>query len=555
MNEKRIDELIADVNLALSKSEVGASQNQDKIELFIFGQPHHNLLKLIFETTAMVTENTMEGIFVKGCECNILYGDSERLYHLNGTERKEVDFSYVANTLSRFDNTNNNLKFEYTTNQAWAKAINTHIVISSNDYADVDWNNIKKKADYILFSLAATALLSMCERKILRTVLLPSMGNEVGVLLTNDNMILSDDREAIDSSLAKVFGDYASPIFRFPDADEEKFVTFLNSMPVNSAELFEKKQKRARAIELTELLAELNLQIDVLSLDNAKLDDAIELLNEKLQKLPDRKESAFRRARMKYTSKLRIELSESVSLFHQELNEALEKEISSGDDVQELESILPNYIGKQWESEANTLFNRVQSYSESIGIELKDYINDDITSYIADGVPEDFANYVFGLTKMYMKAQPDSMEPTMQVKNFDFELAKDNSKLKKYGVIASGVALVMMSHPIIGIAVAVLGSKKVAKDSEKQFVASSKQALLDASYKMCSDYHDEMDSWIDQIIKHIEGHFEKCIGDCYHQVIDLMINAVKNKQQDFSNHDEELEKLKQLRKQIEVELN
>src|SRR5699024_3666028 len=105
------------------------------------------------------------------------------------------------------------------------------------DYADVDWNFINKNADYVLFSLSATALLSMCERKILRTILLPNMGNELGILLTNDNMILSDDRGFIETSLTKVFGDYSSPIFRFPDVDEERLAYFLKELPQKSAKL------------------------------------------------------------------------------------------------------------------------------------------------------------------------------------------------------------------------------------------------------------------------------------------------------------------------------
>lgn len=555
MNEQRIDELLANADVILNKGEPDDSQRQDKIGLFIFGQPHHNLLKIIFEAFSITPKNAIEGLFVKGCECNIRHGDSERMYHLDGSEKKQVDLDYVTSMLSKFDNANNSIKLEYTTNQALAKSVNINIIISSDDYADVDWTYVQKNADYVLFTLTATALLSMSERKILRTILLPNMGNEVGVLLTNYNMILSDDRALINSSLARVFGDYASPIFRFPDEDEDNLVSFLNGLPDNLINIIEKKQKRARTIELKELLAELTLQIEILSSDTAKLDDAIELLNEKLQKLPDRKESAFRRARMKYTSKLRIELSEAVSIFYQKFNETLEREISSNDDMQELESFIPNYIRKQWETEAKRLLDHVESYSESISIALKDYINDDITSYIADGVSKDFANYVFGLTKLYMKKQPDSVESGMQVKNFDFEMAKDNSKLKKYGVVASGVALVMMSHPIVGFTVAVLGSKKMVQISEQKYIATNKQTLLDASYKMCIDYHEELDAWVDNISKHIESHLEGCIADCYQQVINLMIDAVESKQQDYSNHDKELAKLNQLKNKIEIVLN
>ena len=555
MSDQRIDELLEHAALILNKDSVDCPYEKDKMNLFIFGQPHHNLLKIVFEALSITAKDAFDGVLVNGCTCSILRGDSERMYQLDGQKKKEVDLHYVGNLLSQFDSTSKVLKFEYTTDQELTKSVNIHIVISADDYADVDWNYVQKNADYVLFSLTATVLLSMCERKILRTILLPNMGNEAGVLLTNNNMILSDDRPSIDSSLEKMFGNYSSPIFCFPDEDEQRFAAFINSLPDNYGNLAEKKHKRARKMELNELLSEIKLQIEILSSDNAKLDDAIELLNEKLQKLPDRKESAFRRARMKYTSKLRIELSESVSFFHKEFNESLEREMSSNDDVQELESIIPSYIGKQWENEANLLRDRVQSYSESISIELKDYINDDITSYIADGVSEDFANYVFGLTKTYMKKQPNGIEPVMQVKNFDFQMTADKSKWKKYGVVASGVALVMMSHPIVGIAVAVFGSKKIEKDSEKKFVATNKQALLDASYKMCIDYHNELDTWIEQIIKHIEKHLEECIAECYQSVINLMLEALQSKQQDSSNYEEELNRLKQVKDKIEKEVN
>ncbi len=556
MCEQKINDLLDNTDVVFHKNDGNNSQGQDKINLFIFGQPHHNLLKIIFESFSIKPKNSIESFFVKACEFNILYGISEKMYQVDGKEKKEVSWNEITSMLSQFDNAINRTKFEFITNKTLSKSLNIHIIISSNDYADVDWNYVQKNADYILFSLTATALLSMCERKILRTVLLPNVGNEVGIILTNNNMILSHDKPMIDSSLAKMFGDYGSPIFRFPsDEDEDRLLSFLNDLPKQFTDLISKKHKRAKTIELNELLTEVKLQMEVLLSDNAKLDDAIELLNEKLQKLPDRKESAFRRARMKYTAKLRIELSEAVSIFHQEFKEILKTEIYSNHKVQELGMIIPGYICKQWENEAARLLEYVQSYSESIGIEVKDYINDDIISYVADGVSEDFANYVFGLTKLYMKKQPDSIEPITQVKNFDFEMVQDNSKWTKYGVVASGVALAMLSNPIVGVAVAVFGSKKISKDSEKNFVEANHSALLDASNEMCIDYHNELDVWIEQVAKHIENNLEKCIGACYQQVIDLMVDAVKSKQQDFSNHDMELGKLKQLQKKIETELH
>ena len=555
MSEQRINEFLSTTDELLNRLKTDELPNSDKINLYVFGQPSQNVLKIISEAFSVAPQNSFDGLFVKGCECEILYGDTAKLYQIEATEKKEINFQDMTSLMSQFDNSNKKLKFKCIANNELLKKFNIHITISDNDYLETDWNNVLKNADYIFFALSSTALLSMCERKILRTSLLPNMENNIGVLLTNNNMILSDDREAIDASLSKMFGNYGTSIFRFPEDDEAKLVDYLNSMPLCVEELHERRKNRNKQITLNELLHEVNIQIDVLSSDNVQLDDVVELLNEKLQKLPDRKESAFRRARMKYTSKLKIELAEAVSIFHQKFDETLEKEIESNDNIEELQNILPDYICLQWENEAIVLNNRVNDFTESINLGLKDYINDDITSYIEDGVSEDFAEYVFGLTKMYLQNKPNSIEPTIQVQSFDAELKKDNTKLKKYGVVASGVALVMMSHPIVGIAVAVFGSKMVAKKSEKEFIASGKQALLEASKKMCIDFHNEMDLWIEQVAKNIENHLESCIGECYQNVIDMMIDAVKSKQKDLANYDEEIKSLKELKEKIQMELN
>lgn len=554
MNEQNINEFLSDADKVLDKIKKGVLPNSDKTNLYVFGQPHNNLIKIISEAFSVASVDNIDGFFVKGCECDILYGDELKVYQTEGSEKKEIDFSHMKDLLSQFDNTGTPLKFEIITNSEAVSKFNIHLVMSDNDYKETDWDDVLKNADYIFFTLTATALLSMCERKILRTHLLPNIENNMGILLTNNNMILSSDKESIESSLNKMFGNSQTPVFRFPESDKKALAEHLNGLPEKIEELQCHRKNRCKKIEINKLLQDLETQLNVLSADNAQLDDVIELLNEKLKKLPERKESAFRRARMKYTSKLRIELTESVSCFRQQFDETIEKEIASNDNIEELQTILPDYIRSQWANKAAELNNRVNRFAEAVSDSIIDYINDDITSYIEEGVSDDFAEYVFGLTKMYLQKQPGNINPDMQSQSFDYELKKDNSKLKKYGVIASGVALAMMSHPIVGIAVAVLGSKKVAKDDRKRFIESGKGTLLDASKKMCIDFHNEMDSWIEKAAKNIENHLETCIGECYRKVIDMMLEAVKAKQHDLSDHETEIRALNELKEKIENEI-
>ncbi|MGN0005933.1 MAG: hypothetical protein ACI37Z_08180 [Candidatus Gastranaerophilaceae bacterium] len=559
MNEFRINEFLFDTDSLLNILQKEELPNDEKINLYFLGQPQQNLLKIVFEAFSIIPTNQMDYFFVKGCECDVLYGENTKLLQVESSGKKEVDFAQMAELLSKFNNSKSNLKFECITNSDNAKKFNIHIIISDNDYLDVEWSNVLKDADFIFFTLTATALLSMCERKILRSTLLPQMENDLGILLTNNNMVFSEDKELINTSLAKLFGNYSTPIFKFPEENEENFANYLSYMLNNIDVLHERRKARIKRITLNELLKEIDMKIEILSIDNAQLDDAIELLNEKLQKLPDRKKSAFRRARMKYTSKLKIELAEAVSFFHHQFEETLKKEIEENNNLDELQNILPGYISSQWENEIALLNSRVQDFTEYVSAQIKDYINDDITSFIKDGISDDFASYVFGLTKMYMQMKPDNIEPSMQVQNFDFESTEKSYKIKKYGavasgIVASGIALTLASNPIIGVAVAVLGSAQVIKNNKKNFESSSKQELLEASKKMCIDFHSEIDLWIEQAINNIENHLEGCINECYQNVINLMLEAINNKQTDFSNHDDEINQLVETKTKIQNEL-
>lgn len=554
MDKNAVDEFLANAGAAIEKAKNKSLPGGDKINIYIFGQRDQNLLKLLLEIFSAALKNGVDGFFVRGCECTLSYGAEEKLYIEEASGKRETDFSEMTSLLSQLDDAGRLLKFEAVVNNRLLEEADVHIVISDDEYAGIEWSEVLKEADYIFFSLSATALLSMNERKILRTHLLANMENGLGILLTNNNMILTEDRELIDASVAKVLGAYEVPVFKFPDEDEEKFAQYVKLLSERRGTLREMNFNRNKKITLGELLHDVDVQLDVLSADNARADDVIELLNEKLQKLPERKETAFRRARMKYTSKLKIELSEEASLFHRQFDETLEKEIEANDDVEELQRILPDYISAQWENEVADMDARVKEFTENVTASLKEYINDDITSYIKEDISEDFAEYVFGLTKMYLREKPIGADTAMHTKGFDFEAKKDNTKLKKYGAVASGVALVLMSHPFVGIAVAVFGSKKIAEESEKRFVTTSKQALVGASKKLCIDFHTEADLWIDRITENLEAYLEECIGECYQSVIDFMIDAVKEKQRDFKDYDDEIERLKKFKSSIEEEL-
>lgn len=160
MNELRIDEFLSNADKLLNRMKTEELPDNDKINLYILGQSHQNILKIVLEAFAIVPPNYMEGFFIKGCECEFAYGEDSKLYQVEHSEKKEIDFSYMANILSQFDNINH-LRFEGITNSDVAKKFNLHIIISDNDYSDVEWINVLKDADFIFFTLTSTALLSM----------------------------------------------------------------------------------------------------------------------------------------------------------------------------------------------------------------------------------------------------------------------------------------------------------------------------------------------------------------------------------------------------------
>ena len=485
--------------------------------------------------------------FLRGYRCQVTGGREDAFTAIHNGDRMETTANGLAETLARFDRTGTPAVCEVQRSSPALGDVQIQGIASDNDYEDLDWTDVLTHADYCLFVLSSTALLSMCERKALRTQLLPWMKDALGIILTNDDLILDEDRVDIDTSLEKFFQGNV-PIFRIPAENSGlllKTVGELSSRAVSR----ELRRQRTEQILLRAALKETELQIAVLSSGNERLDEAVELLNEKAKALPARQESACRRARMQYTAPMKVDMSEKISSFYRDITEKLRSEINQGQDIQEIQNILPSYIRDQWNALAQRLLNDIQLRANEMQRDLGSYIEKDIRNYIASGVDANLSDYILRLTDRYADASFQA-----DTDGFRFQEVKDTSKLQQYGVIASGVALVLMAHPIVGAAVAIYGTKKLKEEGNARFLDANRHALVTASEEMCREIYDDMVVWTDGVVSSVEASLTSCIEECYQKILDAMIRALGSRKNDQAVYTEQLEALNGLKAKITAKL-
>lgn len=512
------------------------------VMITLIGQPQQNLFGILKSIFGGFED--LDRALMRGYRCKISFGELEKTLIVHGDEQDETTYESLADSLFRLDRTGIPAVCEITLCLDALRNFQIYVVASDNDFEEIEWESLLMESDYCFFTLSATALLSMSERKALRSNLIPNLKDALGIVLINDNLILEDDRADIDASLEKFFGG-GTPCFRVTEENDGGIYRKLEELAGDVGNLRGLWRERTEKILLSKAMQEVELQTEVLSSDSERLDEAIEILKEKAKALPARKESACRRARMQYTSKMKVDVTERLSKFQQSLMEKIREEVSKGKEAEEMQEILPSYIVDQWNAEAERTLNGIRISAEEMQHDLNNYLEKDIRSYIESGTDAKTADYVFCLTDLYSGTGFSADENT-----FRYEEKKDNTKLKQYGVIASGIALVLMSHPIIGAAVAVYGSHKVKQTGEKAFLESNRQSLIMASEEMCREIYDDMIVWADDVIASIEKKLTVCIEECYQKMMDTMIRALNNRKADRSDYAGKLKRLTDMKEEI-----
>lgn len=500
------------------------------IQLLMIGQPSQNLFGIIHELTGELPQ--FDRMMLRGYDCTIRYSDVNEYVVIKGEDQLRVAPEEIANLLSEFSSSPTPLECGFGINNPLFKNVNFRIVASAEEFEDINWNYLLEQSDYSLFVLSSIMLLSMYERRILCQMIMPYMGENLGILLTQDNLIPEEDRSDIQASIDSFFGAKYS-VYRLPNTDKDALLTKLNELIASVHDLRIMRWERNVAKIIKNLSDTAERQISVLTAGNNQIEEAIMLTNEKVEAIPARKEAACRYVRMQYLSKFRLEVGESLSEFNQTLVEKLRDEINNSDDTSDLPNTLPNYIQDQWNKKIEEIKGQFESAISDIEADLGEFIKNDLKNFLQEGAGADLSNYIFTVIDMYA-------DPIIDKKAFNYTEVKNTSKLKTAGAIASGVALFLMAHPIIGVSVAVVGSRHFIKEGNKKFIADNKQALIEAVEQMSRSILDDAIVSITKIFVELENSINDKIGDCYQSMIEMVIQALNRKKEDHTSYEEKI---------------
>lgn len=522
----------------------------NSVNVLVIGNPQQNLFGVMNEIFGGL--DPLDSPMMSGYRGTIVYGDSNSVFKTDNGSPEAVDMNVIAEDLKKYNKNSVQHRFTVALNNPKLKDCAIHVLASDLDFEDINWNAELSKADYVLLTMNSTALLSMAERKAIRNWLAPYASDAYGIILTNDNLILEDDREDIDESLNSMFHGSVG-VFRMPETDAEKLADLLNTLKTKATEIHEKRDKRAERLLLINAKKAVELQLKVFSENKADIEASTEAIKESVQKLPGRQQAAFRYARIQHISSTKIEASEMINDFQRQLDEKLNQEIEQDENPDEMSEILPSYIADAWRSEANLVFEMIQGKMAAMQRDLQAYIDRDIRNYIEGCVGGDTADYVYALLEKYFK-----IEDTFVIQDGDnqflYDAPKDNTKAKYYGAIASGIALILFSHPIIGIAVATIGSKKIRKNSVLQLDVEKKKALIQASEELNKEYFSDMQTWIEELFDSVEDNIRASIDDCYQKMIDQIVQSLNKRVMDQNSYEEKLAELQALKQEIDNRL-
>lgn len=537
-NKKVVESIKRAANLVGSGVDAPSDLSEDlPINIYLIGQPHLNMFGVL--NSAFEDLIPLNRSFMHGYECLLHYGEEKKI--LLGDEVSSAE--KVAEHLSGFDVTGKFIDIQLPDEKL--KAVNFHYIASDSDYANVDWMHVKTDADYCLFFLSATALLSLADRKVLRSELMPLMNNRLGIVLANANLIFEADRSAIDSSLERFFQG-KNTIYSI-SGEEGKLISDILSLPEHVTELRHERAVLTEHVMSNNAVKEIDVQIEVLSDDAEKLDDAIQLMNEKAKNLTGRQESACRRMRMQYTSPLKINASKEISEFRMAITNKLHEEINAASDISSIQNMLPNYIKDQWDKEADRISDMISKSGQDIQSGLQTFIENDIREFISEGTNVNMVDYVLRLTDIYADKEFNIGESS-----FNYEQVKGQSNIKRYGVLASGIALALFHHPIIGAAVAIFGSKKMKKLEEKKAIDANKQELIKAADEMCHEAYDDMMLWLDEAVSMLDDNIEGCVTESYEKLMASIVKALNNKKNNLSEYNDQLEELRSLKSELQA---
>lgn len=525
-----------------SLPKFSAYEQDAPLAVMIIGQPQQNLFGIIGKL--LQQPNRLNTSLLHGYLCELTYGDEQKIFIQSETgEYAETTEDTLYEALMSFGNTGEPLHCAMQVNHPLLNGMMIRLVASDDDFDDVDVNEVVTSCDVGFMALNAAAVLSMCERKILRKGLMTELGEQLGIALVNSTTVDPDGMKDVEETL-DIFLKGSHVVYDM-DMKPEVFSAVLGALKGKKEDLHAKRDERAYRKCVEAALCELRKTIALIEEDEDRLGDAIALLKEKTKELPKRQEAASRRCRMKYLSGMKVEYSDILSKQHQMIRDALAEEIERGEDIQRMSEIIPGYIKNEWERAAEQVFGQLKGSSKEMETYLADYVTQDVYEFIGENGNGDTADYIMRLTNLY----PEQCFRG-EAGSITIDVAKDYSKLKRGGAIAAGVALALVGHPLIGAGLAVYGATKAGKQSAELTKATNKEALKQATDNLCAENYASATEWLDGVFVQMNESINAGIQESYNRLMDGMLAVIRARQTDEETKQQSLVELKDLEAEL-----
>ena len=434
------------------------------------------------------------------------------------------------------ENSNKVINAEVGLNAEALKTLNINIVCSKENFKDINWICELTKTDYAILVLSASALLSLCEKKLIMGSLANLLeGERAAILVNNFDRVDEVGKSEIEETMNYVFSSKGKriPIFYYSaysilnsmvtrECEKKEYLKFFNFIMKELVSQSDKLRNISIKQTVNLCINELQMIIDEtkknLLCDKSKIEDAISMLKEKSTSFDAKKDSINRRIEMYIKGSVKIVLLEKIYEFNELVKKDIDKSIRKTDNLEKTKNYVSLYIEQVWEE----FFNRQDSWlRNSIYSEVSEIYNSiqkDVIEVISD-IDTELAHLV--VTHMKNKYNEYSIDTIS-----DMKINADNwvAVFSKYLSIG-GVALFLVNIPL---AIFTIGTSQALKFIFNNSIENNKrEKLATIVLENCDLLEEKIVVSVNEQFKILIESIKTEANEIYNRLIQIFVTSLE----------------------------
>lgn len=258
--------------------------------------------------------------------------------------------------------------------------------------------------------------------------------------------------------------------------------------------------------------------------------------------LPKYKNKTVRYISTNFIDGIKTNTTSEILSFYEKLNDDITAGVREERNIKGLQEELPNFIAGAWNGYVkNNLNVLVQTNVDRVTPAIEDYVDAKTELFLKESLTEEeFDDIAEVVSKVIREGEISGGKAGTAIGNIPLD-QKESSTLRSVlpkCMMALGGIAVLSSCVLPGALLMAAGFKGNMEAAEE-----SKNVLIEAGKKLNYEYLKEVQSGLEQLMRHIEVSTEVTVERCYSEVIDSLIRLIRSYQDRNRQIDKEMTRI------------